>query len=127
MLVAAAAGLLAAAPGLASYTEDLLPAFLMLGFGIGLVFPAVSITAMSDVDDEAAGLASGMMMTAHEIGAAVGVAVLSAVAAADPIDFAVGYGDGFLVAAGTAAALAVGARFALPVVRPRPGTRIVIH
>src|SRR5262245_52685595 len=60
---------LSAAPTDASYLVDLLPGFLALGFGIGLVFVSVSVTAMADVDHERAGLASGLMTTAHEIGA----------------------------------------------------------
>ena len=127
-LMASGAGLLAAAPDSASYATDLLPGFLLLGLGVGLVFPAASVTAMSDVDHDGAGLASGLMMTAHEVGAALGVAVLSAVAtAAGTTDFAIGYGDGFVVAAGVALGLAVVALLALPVVRPAAGTRVGVH
>jgi len=39
-----------------------------------LSFMAVWITAMADVGGDHAGLASGLMTTAHEIGAALGVA-----------------------------------------------------
>ncbi|MCW3064991.1 MAG: major facilitator superfamily 1, partial [Solirubrobacterales bacterium] len=81
-LIAAGAAQLALAPDHAGYLANLLPGFLVLGAGIGLVFPAVQITAMSEVDHERAGLASGLMMTAHELGAALGIAVLSAIAVA---------------------------------------------
>jgi hypothetical protein len=128
-LVAIAAVMLVAAPDEASYAADLLPAFVVLGFGLGLVFPAVSLTAMSDVDHDGAGLASGLMMTAHEVGAALGVAVLAAVAAAagGGAGFGVGYEDAFTVAAAIAAGLAVVAMVALPVVRPVAGARVAIH
>jgi EmrB/QacA subfamily drug resistance transporter len=125
-LMAIGALLLAAAPDRASYTTDLLPGFLLLGAGVGLVFVAVTVTAMADVRHEQAGLASGMMTTAHELGAAFGVAVLAAVATANgnPVG---GYGTGFLVAAAMATLLAVVAVVALPSFRPAPGTQASMH
>ncbi|MGH3995262.1 MAG: MFS transporter, partial [Pseudonocardiaceae bacterium] len=51
VLVAGGAGMLALAPDDASYATDILPGFVLLGFGVGLVFPAGSIAAMSDVPD----------------------------------------------------------------------------
>ena len=132
-LVAAGAALLAAAPDQATYAADVLPGFVVLGLGIGLVFPAASVTAMGDVDHEGAGLASGVMMTAHEIGAALGVAVLSAVATASSggsaptAGFAGGYEGAFVVAGIVAAALALVALVALPAVRPASGARVAMH
>jgi EmrB/QacA subfamily drug resistance transporter len=125
--MAGAATWLAVAPDQAGYAADLLPGFLLLGLGVGLVLPAVSVTAMSEVTHDGAGLASGLMMTAHEIGAAVGVALLSAVAAGPLAGFAVGYGDAFTVAAAIAAGLAVLALVALPAVRPAAGARVGMH
>ncbi|MBW3609465.1 MAG: MFS transporter [Actinobacteria bacterium] len=127
-LMAAATALLAAVPDEASYAGGLLPGFLILGFGVGLVFPAASVTAMSELDHDGAGIASGLMMTAHEIGAALGVAALSAIAAAAPAaDFAAGYRDGLLAAALIAAALAVVALLTLPAVRPSGAARHAMH
>jgi EmrB/QacA subfamily drug resistance transporter len=127
-LIAGASLLLAAAPDDAGYVAHLLPGFVILGLGVGLVFPAVSVTAMSEVDHDGAGLASGLMMTAHEVGAALGVAVLSAIAANGPFaDFAAGYGDGFVAAALIAAGLAVVALVAMPAVRPPAGARVAVH
>src|SRR4051812_13189124 len=54
-----------------------------LGFSAletGLAFPAISITAMSDVPHASMGTGSGVMSTFHEVGAALGVAALSAIA-----------------------------------------------
>ena len=45
-----------------------------------MVFVAVSASAMTGIPAQHSGLASGFLMTGHEIGAALGVAVLSAVA-----------------------------------------------
>ena len=129
-LVAVATGLMAAAPDHASYAADLLPAFVVLGIGAGLAFPAVSVTAMSDVDHERAGVASGFMATAHEIGAAVGVAALAAVAATGAGAtgaLTAGYGDAFLVAAIVAGAVTLAALVSFPVVRPAAGARMAMH
>jgi EmrB/QacA subfamily drug resistance transporter len=72
--------LLSRATADASYVANLLPGLVVLGFGAGMVFVAVSGSAMGGIPDEHAGLASGFMMTGHEVGAALGVAVLSALA-----------------------------------------------
>jgi EmrB/QacA subfamily drug resistance transporter len=125
-LLAAGSLLLAVAPDDASFATDLLPGFVVAGLGAGLAFPAVSVTAMANVRHEGAGLASGLMTTAHELGAALGVAVLSAIATSAP-DIATGYGDGFTVAAIVAAALALVSLLAVPVVRPAPGARVAMH
>jgi hypothetical protein len=119
-------------PADARYAADLLPGFVALGFGIGLTFVSVSVTAMHDVRRDRAGLASGLMATAHELGAAIGVAVLSSVAtsgvdAGPAAGIAAGYGDGFLVAAGAAAALAVAALVSVPSVRPARGGGVPMH
>jgi MFS family permease len=63
-----------------SYLTDILPGFAILGLGVGPMFVAISVAAMSDVPHEQSGMASGLMMTGHEIGAALGVAALTAVA-----------------------------------------------
>ena len=82
---------------------------------------AISVTAMADVGDERAGLASGLMTTAHEIGAAFGVAIFSAIAlgaGATGAAFADGHGEGSLAGGLIAAALALLALVALPAFRP---------
>jgi EmrB/QacA subfamily drug resistance transporter len=117
LLVTAGGMLLLAAPDTASYGVDVLPGFVVIGFGVGLVFPAASIAAMSEVGEESAGLASGLMSTGHELGAAFGVAAISAVATAAPT-FIDGYADGFAVLAAVAGVLAVVSLVATPSVRP---------
>ena len=81
-LVVSAAGalLLSMAGADATYAADVLPGFLVIGLGVGPMFVAISVGAMSEVPERASGLASGVMMTGHEVGAALGVAVLTAVA-----------------------------------------------
>ena len=79
VVMAAGAALLAARSGGTSYSGDVLPGLLLLGAGVGPMFVAISVAAMSDVPAADSGLGSGLMMTGHEVGAALGVAVLTAV------------------------------------------------
>jgi MFS family permease len=125
-LLAGGAVLLALAPDRADYLTDLLPGFLALGAGVGLIFPAVSITAMADVGHEDAGMASGLLQTSHEIGAAFGVAVISAVATAQATA-AAGYESGFIAAAVIAGVLGLLALVAVPTVRPGAVARAAMH
>ncbi|HWG62940.1 MAG TPA: MFS transporter [Streptosporangiaceae bacterium] len=50
--------------------------------GIGAILVAATTTALADVAPHEAGLRSGILNTSHELGSALGVAVLSTVAAA---------------------------------------------
>jgi EmrB/QacA subfamily drug resistance transporter len=133
LLIAGGATLLASAPDQASYLPDLLPGFLIGGIGTGLVFVTIQVTGMSEVREEAAGLASGLITTAHEIGAALGVAVLSAVAigtgtgAAATLGSPGGYQDGLIVVAVGALALAALAAAVVPALRPASTAQVSIH
>jgi EmrB/QacA subfamily drug resistance transporter len=127
LLIAAGAALLSSAPADASYATDLLPGFLVIAIGVGLEFPTIQVSAMSEVQAEMAGLASGMMTTAHEIGSAFGVAVLSAVATgAGALGTAVGYGDGLTVVALGSLVLAGLAGATVPTFRPA-GAAVSVH
>lgn len=79
-VVASGALLLSRADETSSYVGGLLPGLCLVGLGAGLVFAAVAGTAMNGIPAEHTGMASGFLMTGHEVGAALGVAVLSAVA-----------------------------------------------
>jgi DHA2 family methylenomycin A resistance protein-like MFS transporter len=105
----------------------LLPGLLVIGIGTGLALPATAVTGMSGVSEERAGTTAGLMSAAHEIGAAFGVALFSAVAVVASGGISAGYRLGFGVAAAIAAALAVLASLSVPVVRPAPGTRTSVH
>ncbi len=63
----------------ASYASDLLPGYLLVGFALPFSFIPVSIAALAGVEQHEAGLASGLINTAQQIGGAVGVAVCSSV------------------------------------------------
>jgi hypothetical protein len=116
----AAAGLVVAAVGAfllghgtahPGYVGGVLPGLVVLGMGAGLVFVAVFISASAGIPAEHAGTASALVMTGHEIGAALGVAILAAVAASagslSTIDGATaGAGRGFTVAGALALTVA---------------------
>jgi len=132
LLLAAAGDLvLSGAPANASYVVDLLPGFVLLGLGVGLTFVSISVTSMSDVDHDHAGLASGMITTAHELGGALGVSLFSAVAfgasGATGVGLVTGYGRGTLAGAAIAAALALVAVLAVPQLRPTAAQRVALH
>jgi EmrB/QacA subfamily drug resistance transporter len=63
-----------------SYLGDLLPGFLLIAAGLGFSFVPISIAALAGVAPSEAGLASGLFNTSQQIGGALGIAALSAVA-----------------------------------------------
>jgi EmrB/QacA subfamily drug resistance transporter len=78
------------------YASGVLPGLILIGLGVGVVFVAVSVTAMAGIPAAHAGMASGFLMTGHEIGAALGVAAVSAAAtAAGSLTTVAGVADGF--------------------------------
>ena len=114
------------APG-SGYLTGVLPGLLVIGAGTGLVLPGASVTALSGIAASEAGAASGLMTAAHEIGAAVGVAVFSAAGVAVTGGVAAGYRHGFAVAAAVAAGLAIIGAALSPAVRPAPGAPMAVH
>ncbi|MEU0001365.1 MFS transporter [Streptomyces microflavus] len=58
----------------------LLPAQLVCGFGLGLVFVTVTIISVRGVSPEDTGIAAGLINTSQQIGGAVGLAILAATA-----------------------------------------------
>jgi EmrB/QacA subfamily drug resistance transporter len=109
-----------------TYLGDLLPGFLLISVGIGFSYVPISIAALAGVQPAEAGLASGLINTSQQIGGALGIAVLSAIAtsvtndglAAGETASAVALTDGFEAAFIAAAAIAlVGVLVSLVVVR----------
>ncbi len=64
------------------YATDMLPSILLFAIGGGTALPAIMSTAMSETTPDAAGASSGLLSTSQQVGAAIGLAVLSAIAAA---------------------------------------------
>jgi len=66
-------------PAHGSFASDLLPGYLFVGFALPFTFIPVSIAALAGVREHEAGLASGLINTAQQVGGAIGVAVASSV------------------------------------------------
>lgn len=60
----------------------LLPGFVLAGIGLGAAFVTAITSGLSTVPEQHAGVASGILNTGHELGASLGVAVISTIAAA---------------------------------------------
>lgn len=73
--------LLSQIPVAGSYAGNLLPGLLVMSLGMGLTFVPVTLMATAGVEARDAGLASGLLNTAQQIGGALGLAVLSTLAA----------------------------------------------
>ena len=73
-----------------SYFADLFPGFLLIGAGLGFSFVPISIAALAGVESGEAGLASGLFNTSQQIGGALGIAALSAVATSTSEDAVAG-------------------------------------
>src|ERR671923_685588 len=110
-----------------SYLGDLLPGFLLIAIGMGFSFVPISIAALAGVQPSEAGLASGLFNTSQQIGGALGIAALSALATSttesatsDGTGLPFALTDGFQAAFIARAAVAfVGVLVALFVVRGR--------
>jgi MFS family permease len=81
VLVAISLALFTRAPVDGGYVEHLLPVMILLGFGIGVCFPALMSLAMSGATQADAGLASGLVNTSAQVGGAIGLAVLATLSA----------------------------------------------
>jgi EmrB/QacA subfamily drug resistance transporter len=65
-----------------SYVSDILPGLLVVSVGLGGVFTGLTTAANAGVDEDKAGLAAGLLNTGQQLGAALGLAILSALATA---------------------------------------------
>jgi EmrB/QacA subfamily drug resistance transporter len=63
-----------------AFVTHLLPGYLMVGVGMAFSFIPMSIAALAGVASDEAGLASGLINTAQQIGGALGVAIAATVA-----------------------------------------------
>ncbi|MDE3130348.1 MAG: DHA2 family efflux MFS transporter permease subunit, partial [Acidobacteriota bacterium] len=60
-----------------SYVTDLLVGFIPMSIGMGLVFVPLTLLATSGVDNDDAGLASGLFNSAQQVGGSLGLAILA--------------------------------------------------
>jgi MFS family permease len=111
--------------GLDSSYAAMLPTFLLAGLGFGLAFGPINVAATSGVASEEQGLAGGLVNTSFQLGAALVLAVVTAVVNANttgatPDDVLAGYHAAIFVAVG-AAVLGVAAML----LRRRPAPNVV--
>ena len=106
--------LFARAPVDGSFVVDVLPSMILLGIGAGMAFNPMLLAAMSEVEPQESGLASGVVNTAFMMGGALGLAVLASLAASRT-DSLTASGHGHLAAlnGGYHVALLAGAVFAV--------------
>jgi MFS family permease len=80
--VVAAAGIywVSRVPLHGSYLIDILPGFVVMSLGAGAVFVSVTAAANAGVPADKAGLAAGLLNSSQQVGSALGLAILSAVA-----------------------------------------------
>jgi len=142
------AGLLAGAGSLAlltrlpvhgQYVTDLLPAFLLGGAGMGLTFVPVTIAGLAGVHRADAGVASGLINTSRQIGGAIGIAAISAIAATSTSSYVQSHGaasaangvaldHGLQVALTTLTGLLVAAALiAATLIRPAPAPALSVE
>ena len=81
LMLAASAALLTQLPVDGHYFWNLFPAFVLGGAGMGLSFVPITIAGLMGVEPSDAGVASGLINTGRQVGGAVGLAAMSAIAA----------------------------------------------
>ncbi|WP_305094007.1 MFS transporter [Prescottella sp. R16] len=106
LLLAAGMGWLSLIRPDGSFVTDVLPASLVVALGMSLAFIPTLGTAISSARPEEGGLASGIVNTSYQVGSAVGLAVMTAIAAAygagrigEPVALTDGFSAAFLGAA----------------------------
>jgi predicted MFS family arabinose efflux permease len=88
-----------------SFLGDILGPSLLAAVGLGLAFVPLTIAAVSGIEDREQGLASGLINTSEQVGGALGLAILAAVAngiingSHDPVVLTEGFQSAFLVGA----------------------------
>jgi EmrB/QacA subfamily drug resistance transporter len=123
-VVAAGAGVIA---GWVS-APALIAGLTLSGIGLGATIVAAATTALADIDQAEAGLASGVVNTFHELGSAIGVATVSSLAAASLTGAGTaGFTRAFAFAAATALAAAFLAALVVPAGKPPAGIRPHAH
>jgi EmrB/QacA subfamily drug resistance transporter len=124
-----------------SYVPDILPGLLVASIGLGGVFVGATTAANAGISEDKAGLAAGLLNTGTQLGAALGLAIFSALAterttsllraghttvahaATGGFQLALLVGAVFLLAAGAVALLARNARQA-PAVEEEPALEL---
>ena len=86
LIAAAGVYYLSRIPVHGSYLPDLLPGLVVMSIGLGAVFVAVTAAANAGVPADKAGLAAALLNSSQQVGAALGLAIFSAIATARTSD-----------------------------------------
>lgn len=112
-----------------TFWVDVVPESLIAALGMSLAFIPSLGTAISSAPPQEGGLAAGIVNTSYQIGSAIGLAAIAAVAATlganklgNPSALTAGFSAAFLGAGLIAATAAVIAAITLRTPRPRTGT-----
>jgi MFS family permease len=103
----------ALAPADGSFVANVLPGMLLLGTGGGLLFMPLILAATTSAAPRDAGSASGLVSTSQQLGGAVGLAVLAALAASRARHLRAGHSQIAAVTGGFHLAFALSAALAL--------------
>jgi len=74
-----------------SYASNVLPGLLVLGVGLGCIFPSAFSTATLGVERGEAGIASAMVNTSQQVGGSVGASLLSTIFASAVASYTVSH------------------------------------
>jgi MFS family permease len=97
-----------------SYVSDLLPGMLVLAFGLGPMFVAVTTAANAGVPADKAGLAAALLNASQQLGGALGLAIYTAIATSRTRDLLAAHAPlPHALTAGFSRALLVGSIFVL--------------
>jgi EmrB/QacA subfamily drug resistance transporter len=77
-----------------SYAVDILPAFVAMALGMGLLFVPLSSTSLAGVADHDAGVASAMVNTTQQVGGSLGTALLNTIFTTAAAGFITDHGAG---------------------------------
>jgi EmrB/QacA subfamily drug resistance transporter len=129
LLLAVGMGWLSRVSPEGSFAVDVLPASLVAALGMSLAFIPTLGTAISAARPEEGGLASGIVNTSYQVGSALGLAVMTAIAAGagadrleDPTALTEGFSAAFVGAGLVALVGALAAAALLRGPRPTPST-----
>ncbi len=64
-----------------TYAKDVLPGMILSSLGMGAIFMPLTLIATTGLENEDQGLASGLFNTSQQVGGALGLAILSTIAA----------------------------------------------
>jgi MFS family permease len=120
-ILAAGIAWLSRIPVHGSYLTDILGPSLVIGVGLGLSFVSLMVASASGIGSDDAGLAGGLINATQQIGGAIGLAIVTAIATGhahsavhDLTQLDGGFRAALVVAAGIAAAATLAAAVLLP-------------